>query len=65
MHKIGVMMVWLGLISTIVGLIFGFIDLVKYGEPSIWIAIIPAGFAALLVGVTMTQFSKSENSDTM
>ncbi|BBP01515.1 hypothetical protein [Sulfuriferula nivalis] len=65
MHKIGVMMVWLGLISTIVGLIFGFIDLVKYGEPSIWIAIIPAGFAALLVGVTMTQFSKAKDSDTM
>lgn len=43
---------------TVVGLIFGFIDLVKYGEPSIWIAMIPAGFALLLVGVTATQFSK-------
>ncbi|MEQ1669128.1 MAG: hypothetical protein ABL868_11805 [Sulfuriferula sp.] len=65
MHKIGVMMVWLGLLLTVVGLIFGFIDLVKYGEASIWIAMIPAGFAALLTGVTMTQFSKSENTDTM
>ena len=65
MHKIGVMMVWLGLLLTIVGLIFGFIYLVKYGEASIWIAMIPAGFAALLTGVTITQFSKSENSDTM
>jgi lipopolysaccharide export LptBFGC system permease protein LptF len=65
MHKIGVMMVWLGLILVVVGLIFGFMDLVKYGEASIWIAMIPAGFAALLTGVTMTQFSKSKDSDTM
>jgi hypothetical protein len=65
MHKIGVMMVWLGLILVVVGLIFGFMDLVKYGEASIWIAMIPAGFAALLTGVTMTQFSKSKDSGTM
>ncbi|NOT17799.1 MAG: hypothetical protein HOP20_07020 [Sulfuriferula sp.] len=65
MHKIGVILVWLGLFLTVIGLIFGFMDLVKYGEASIWIAMIPAGFAALLTGVTMTQFSKSEESDTM
>ncbi|WP_223247260.1 hypothetical protein [Sulfuriferula sp. AH1] len=58
MHKVGVILIWIGLIMTVVGLIFGFIDLVKYGEPSIWIAMIPAGFALLLVGVTATQFSK-------
>lgn len=43
---------------SIFGLIFGFIDLIKEGEASIWIAIIPAGFAGMLVGITMTQFSK-------
>jgi hypothetical protein len=58
MHKVGVVTIWIGLLMSVVGLIFGFIDLVKYGEPSIWIAMVPAGFAALLVGVTMTQFSK-------
>ncbi|WP_124950876.1 hypothetical protein [Sulfuriferula thiophila] len=58
MHKVGVIMIWIGLLMSIFGLIFGFIDLVKYGEASIWIAIIPAGFAGLLTGVTITQFSK-------
>ena len=43
---------------SVFGLIFGFFDLVKYGEASIWIAMIPAGFAGLLTGVTITQFSK-------
>ena len=58
MHKVGVIMIWIGLLMSVFGLIFGFIDLVKYGEASIWIAIIPAGFAGLLTGVTITQFSK-------
>ena len=58
MHKVGVIVIWIGLLMSIFGLIFGFIDLVKYGEASIWIAMIPAGFAGLLTGITMTQFSK-------
>ena len=58
MHKVGVIMIWVGLLMSIFGLIFGFIDLIKEGEASIWIAIIPAGFAGMLVGITMTQFSK-------
>ncbi|GBL44562.1 hypothetical protein SFMTTN_0361 [Sulfuriferula multivorans] len=42
---------------SVLGLIFGAIDLVEYGEPSIWMAMIPAGFALLLLGTVVTQFS--------
>lgn len=51
-------MIWIGLLMSLFGLIFGFIDMVKYGEANIWIAMIPAGFAAMLTGITITQFSK-------
>jgi uncharacterized membrane protein HdeD (DUF308 family) len=58
MHKVGIATVWAGLLMSVLGLIFGAIDLVKYGEASIWIAMVPAGFALLLLGTAVTQFSK-------
>ncbi len=57
MHRFGVILVWTSLIAAVSGLIFGFIDFVKYGEPSFWIALVPAAFAGLLMGIVMTLFS--------
>jgi len=39
------------------GLVFGGIDLVNDGEVGIMFALIPVGFAMLLVGTAITQFS--------
>ena len=57
MHKVGVAAVWTGLLSSISGLIFGGIDLVNNGEIGIMFALIPVGFALLLLGTAITQFS--------
>jgi len=57
MHKVGIATVWAGILMSVLGLIFGAMDLVEYGEPSIWMAMIPAGFALLLLGTVVTQFS--------
>ncbi len=57
MRKVGIGTVWAGILMSLLGLIFGAIDLVEYGEPSIWIAMVPAGFALLLLGTVATQFS--------
>jgi len=43
---------------SLLGLIFGAMDLVEYGEASIWIAMVPTGFALLLLGTVITQFSR-------
>ena len=58
MHKVGVVLIWISLLACLFGLIFGFIDMIKYGETSIWLAMIPAGFVGLLTGTVMTLFSK-------
>jgi len=58
MHKVGIATIWAGLLMSVLGLILGAMDLVKYGEPSIWMAMIPVGFALLLLGTVVTQFSK-------
>ena len=58
MHKVGVITIWISLVVCVSGLIFGSIDMIKYGEFNIWMALVPAGFAGLLVGVTATLFSK-------
>jgi hypothetical protein len=57
MHKVGVATVWIGLLSSMSGLVFGGIDLVNDGEVGIMFALIPVGFAMLLVGTAITQFS--------
>lgn len=58
MHKVGIVTVWTGILMSLLGLIFGAMDLVEYGEPSFWIAMVPAGFALLLLGTVVTQFSR-------
>ena len=58
MHKVGIATVWAGILMSLLGLVFGGIDLVKHGEASIWIAMVPVGFALLLVGTAVTQFSR-------
>ena len=58
MHRVGVILIWISLFACVFGLIFGIMDLLKYGEPSIWMAMIPAGFLGLLTGTVMTLFSK-------
>lgn len=58
MHKLGVFINWISIISCIIGLILGFRELVVYHEASIWLAMVPASFLGLLTGVVITLFSK-------
>jgi hypothetical protein len=59
MHKLGVITTWLGLILSIVGLSVGFWKMVNGSENAeTWISLVPLGFVALLLGVTLTQMSR-------
>ncbi|MFN3749787.1 MAG: hypothetical protein ACK4SR_00320 [Thiobacillus sp.] len=59
MHRLGVITTWLGLILSIVGLSVGFWKMVNGSENAeMWISLVPLGFVALLLGVTLTQMSR-------
>jgi uncharacterized membrane protein YfcA len=61
MHKLGVITTMLALILSIVGLIVGFWKMVNGGEDAvIWLSLVPLGFVGLLLGVTLTQLSRSK-----
>ena len=55
MHKFGVFFVWLGLLLSGVGFVVGFWLMLSRGIGTFWISMVPVGFVALLVGVTLTQ----------
>jgi hypothetical protein len=57
MHKAGVVVSWAGVLSTLIGLIAGFMQLLREGESS-WLGLAPMGFALLLLGVALTQLSR-------
>ncbi len=59
MHRIGVITVWLGIISSAIGLIVGFASFSSGDEDTIgfWLSLVPVGFALLLLGTVMTQMS--------
>ena len=59
MHRVGVVSVWAGLISSAVGLVAGFMALPSGEEEKIgfWISFVPLGFMLLLLGTVLTQLS--------
>jgi uncharacterized membrane protein len=62
MHKLGVITTLLGLILSIVGMVVGFWEMLHGNENSgFWLTLIPYGFVALFLGVTMTQLSNTDN----
>jgi hypothetical protein len=59
MHKLGVITTLLGLILSVVGMVAGFWEMLHGNENAeFWLSLIPFGFVALFLGVTMTQLSK-------
>ena len=59
MHRLGVITTLLGLILSVVGLIVGFWKMLNGSENAeVWISLVPLGFVALLLGVTLTQISR-------
>jgi hypothetical protein len=59
MHRIGVITVWFGILSSAVGLIVGFSLLLSgNGENAgFWLGMIPVGFLFLTVGTVTSQLS--------
>ena len=61
MHTLGVITTMLALILSVVGLIVGFWKMVNGSEDAIaWISLVPLGFVGLLLGVTLTQLSRTK-----
>ena len=61
MHKLGVITTMLALILSVVGLIVGFWKMVNGSEDAtVWISLVPLGFVGLLLGVTLTQLSRTK-----
>jgi hypothetical protein len=60
MQRVGVIAVWVGLIAAVVGLVGGGITLAKQTEPNVglWLGLIPAGFALMVLGIGITQLHK-------
>jgi uncharacterized membrane protein len=59
-QRLGVISVWVGIVATAVGLIVGFIKLPTGDEAQAgpWLALVPVGFALILLGIAMTQLTK-------
>jgi hypothetical protein len=64
MHRLGTIIVWLGVILTVGGLIFGFSAMfIDADHQAVNIlGLIPLGFIALLAGVVMVLFSRPKRS---
>ena len=61
MHTLGVITTMLALILSVVGLIVGFWKMVDGSEDAIaWLSLVPLGFVGLLLGVTLTQLSRTK-----
>lgn len=62
MHRAGVVVVWIAIFLTAIGLIAGFGGLaLGYDDAAVWwLGLIPIGFALLLAGVVMTQLSRKD-----
>jgi hypothetical protein len=60
MHRLGTIIVWLGLILTIGGLLFGFTAMLGDADSEAvnLLGLVPLGFMALLAGVVMVLFSR-------
>ena len=59
-QRFGVIAVWSGIISSVVGLVVGFTKLPGGDEASAgpWLSLIPVGFALMLLGTAITQLNK-------
>lgn len=60
MHKFGVALLLFSIAACVIGLVLGFWDLIKYGENSFWLMMVPASFLGLMTGVVITLFSKQK-----
>ena len=59
MHRLGVISVWIGLLASLVGLVVGFIQMADNTvDATLWLGLVPVGFAMLLLGTVMTQLSR-------
>jgi uncharacterized membrane protein len=64
MHRFGTFLVWLGVILTAVGLVFGFGAMFTDADHQAvnLLGLVPLGFMALLTGVVMVLFSRPSTS---
>ena len=60
MHKFGVALLLFSIAACVIGLVLGFWDLIKHGENSFWLMMVPASFLGLMTGVVITLFSKQK-----
>lgn len=60
MYKFGVILLWFSIAVCVIGLVLGFWDLVRHGENSFWLMMVPASFLGLMAGVVITLFSKPD-----
>jgi len=59
MQKLGNLTVLIGLILSVVGVVVGFWYLFQGDEVAMtWLSLVPYGFMALMLGVTVNQMSK-------
>lgn len=60
MHRLGIIIIWIGLALAVAGLIAGFggIALGFQDAALYWLGLVPVGFALLLAGVVMTQLGR-------
>ena len=60
MHRLGVITIWAGIVSSLVGLVVGFVKLPTGSEQAIgfWLNFVPIGFTLLLLGTGLTQISR-------
>ncbi len=60
MHKFGITLLLFSIAACVLGLALGFWDLIKHGENSFWLMMVPASFLGLMTGVVITLFSKQK-----
>jgi hypothetical protein len=61
MHTLGVITTMLALILSVLGLFVGFWKMVNGSEDAVvWLSLVPLGFVGLLLGVTLTQLSRTK-----
>ncbi len=58
MHKFGVALSWLSVVTCAVGLILGFREMIIYGTDNEWLHLVPIAFLGLFTGLVITLFSK-------
>lgn len=60
MHRLGTVLIWLGLVMNLVGLVFGFGAMYVDADHQAvnLLGLVPLGFMALLAGVVMVLFGR-------